>query len=124
RQRTLADDEQAADQGMGELEQRMLEAGASLRELVAGRQETELRAALARQRSDDLGRQLQRARQVLQSHGDELAQRRAAESELAVQPSLINEERRQWLEISTALQAELTGVESSRLPDSGTVDRE
>ena len=121
RQRALADAEQAADQGLGELEQQMLGAAASVRQLVASRQETELRAALARQRSDDLGRQLERARQVLQSHGDELAQRRAVESELAVQPSLINEERRQWLEISTALQAELTALESTHLPDGETL---
>ena len=50
RQRALADAEQAADQGLGELEQQMLEAAASVRQLVAGRQETELRAALARRR--------------------------------------------------------------------------
>ena len=121
RQRALADAERAADQGLGELEQQMLGAAASVRQLVASRQETELRAALARQRSDDLGRQLERARQVLQSHGDELAQRRAVESELAVQPSLINEERRQWLETSGALQAELTALESAHLPDGETL---
>jgi chromosome segregation protein len=121
RQRALGNDEQAADQALSEVEQRMLEAAATLRDLVEHRQETELRAALARQRSDDLGRQLERAQQVLRSHGDELAQRRAAEAELAVQPALINEERRQWLETAEALEAELATLESAHLPDGDTL---
>ena len=95
---------------------------AALRDLVERRQETELRAALARQRSDDLVRQLDRAQQVLRAHGDELAQRRAAEAELAVQPALINEERRQWLETSEGLGGELGALESAQLPDSETLD--
>jgi chromosome segregation protein len=89
---------------------------------VEQRQEAELRAALARQRSDDLVRQLERAHQVLRAHGDELAQRRAAEAELAVQPALINEERRQWLETAEALAAELGTLESAQLPDGETLD--
>ncbi|HEV2013801.1 MAG TPA: chromosome segregation protein SMC [Candidatus Dormibacteraeota bacterium] len=121
RQRALGDAEQSADQELGELEQRMLDAAATLRHLVEQRQETELRAALARQRSDDLVRQLERAQQVLRSHGDELAQRRAAEAELAVQPALINEERRQWLETAEALQAEFATLESAHLPDGETL---
>ena len=121
RQRALADAEQAANQALAALEPRVDEASAALRELVERRQETELRAALARQRSDDLGRQLERAQQVLQAHGDELAQRRAAEAELAVQPALINEERRQWTETADALRAELGVLESAQLPDGETL---
>jgi chromosome segregation protein len=121
RQRALADAELAAEQELAALEPRVHKAVATLRELVARRQEIDLRAALARQRSDDLARQLERAQQVLQAHGDELAQRRAAEAELAVQPALINEERRQWLETAEALRAELGALESAQLPDSETL---
>src|SRR5205085_2367229 len=80
--------------------------GAAVSNAVEERQESELRAALARQRAEDLGRQLERAQQVLRTHGDELAQRRAAEEGLALQPALINEERRRWLERAEAFQAE------------------
>lgn len=122
RQRTLAEAELASDQEFAALEPRVHDAAATLRELVEQRQETELRAALARQRSDDLVRQLERAHQVLRAHGDELAQRRAAEAELAVQPALINEERRQWLETSEAQAAELGALESAQLPGGETLD--
>jgi chromosome segregation protein len=122
RQRTLAEAELASDQELAALEPRVHGAAATLRELVEQRQETELRAALARQRSDDLLRQLERAQQVLRAHGDELDQRRAAEAELAVQPALINEERRQWLEAAEALSAELSALESAQLPDGETLD--
>src|SRR5207302_9228005 len=103
------------------LEPRVQEAATALRQLVERRQEAELRAALARQRSDDLARQLERAQQVLRAHGDEVAQRRAAEAELAVQPALINEERRQWTETSEGLRAELGTLESAHLPDGETL---
>jgi chromosome segregation protein len=121
RQRGLADAELIGEQELAALEPRVLEAVASVRALVERRQEIELRAALARQRSDDLVRQRERAQQVLRAHGDELAQRRAAEAELAVQPALINEERRQWLETSAALDAELAALESAQLPDGETL---
>jgi chromosome segregation protein len=121
RQRALADAELTAEQELAALEPRVHEAMATLRELVERRQETELRAALARQRSGDLARQLERAQQVLRAHGDEVAQRRAAEAELAVQPALINEERRQWLEATAALRAELAALESAQLPDGETL---
>jgi chromosome segregation protein len=122
RQRTLAEAELASNQELAALEPRVHGAAATLRELVEQRQETELRAALARQRCDDLVRQLERAQQVLRAHGDELAQRRAAEAELAVQPALINEQRRQWLETSDTLSAELGALESAQLPDGETLD--
>src|SRR5207237_972225 len=80
RQRALADAELAAEQELAALEPRVQEGSASLGDLVQRRQEAELRGALARQRSDDLVRQLERAQQVLRAHGDELAQRRAAEA--------------------------------------------
>ena len=121
RQRALSNAELTANQELDALDQRILEAAAALRKLVDERQETELRAALACQRSDDLVRQLERAQQVLRSHGDELAQRRAAEVELAVQPALINEERRQWLDRSEGLRAELGALESTQLPDGETL---
>src|SRR5437773_6599466 len=107
RQRALADAELATEHELAALEPQVQEAASTLAELVERRQETELRAALARQRSDDLVRQLERAQQVLRAHGDEVAQRRAAEAELAVQPALINEERRQWTETSEGLRGEL-----------------
>jgi chromosome segregation protein len=122
RQRTLAEAESASDQELAALEPRVHKAATTLRQLVELRQETELRAALARQRSDDLVRQLERAQHVLRGHGDELAQRRAAEAALAVQPALINEERRRWLETSEALGAELGALESAQLPDGETLD--
>jgi len=121
RQRALDDGEGTAERDLFTLELRIQEAASALSDLVQRRQEIELRAALARQRSDDLARQMERAREVLRSHGDELAQRRAAEEELAVQPALINEERRQWLETSLALEAELATLESAQLPDGETL---
>jgi chromosome segregation protein len=121
RQRALADAEVTSQHELATLEPQVQEAVAAVREQVDRRQETELRAALARQRSDDLARQLERAQQVLRAHGDELAQRRAAEEELAVQPALINEERRQWLETAEALRAELGALESAQLPDGETL---
>ena len=121
RQRALGESESTADGELTVLEQRILEVGAGLRELTDRRQETDLRAALARQRSDDVVRQLERAQQTLRSHGDELAQRRAAEGELAIQPALINEERLRWLETSQALRAELEALESAQLPDVDTL---
>jgi len=116
RERVIVDRDTAATTELGKLEQEIGEAGTSLAVLLKRRQDTELRAALARQRFDDLGRQLERAQHVYRSHGDELAQRRAAEEELAVQPALINEERRRWLEQSAALTAELASLESAELP--------
>src|SRR5207302_545037 len=77
--------------------------------------------SLARQRSDDLIRQLERAQQVLQSHGSELSQRRAAEEDLAMQPAIINEERRRWLEQADALLAELSSLEAAQLPDGASL---
>ncbi len=121
RQRGLGEAEATADRELAALEQRIVEVAAGLRELVERCQESELRAALARQRSDDLVRQLERARQVLRSHGAELVQRRAGEGELAVQPALINEERQRWLESSQALRAELGALESTQLPDGETL---
>jgi chromosome segregation protein len=122
RQRTLGETETTADEELAALEQRIVELAANIHDLTDRRQETELRAALARQRSDDLVRQLERAQQTLRSHGDELAQRRAAEGELAVQPALINEERQRWLETSGALRAELEALESTQLPGVDTLE--
>jgi chromosome segregation protein len=121
RQRALGETETTAAEELAALEQRIIDVAAGLRDLTDRRQETDLRAALARQRSDDLGRQLERARQTLRSHGDEVAQRRAAEEELAVQPALINEERLRWLDSSEALRAELETLESTQLPDVDTL---
>src|SRR5205814_1452404 len=53
RQRALVDAELAAEQVLAALEPQVQEAASTLAELVERRQETELRAALARQRSDD-----------------------------------------------------------------------
>ena len=117
RERAISERDTALAIRLAELEEQVNEAGSALTELLKRRQDIELRAALARQRSDDLGRQLERAQQVLRTHGDELAQRRAAEEELAVQPALIHEERRRWLEQSDALLAELAALESAELPD-------
>jgi chromosome segregation protein len=54
---------------------------------------------------------------MVQVQGDELATRRAIEEELGVQPALINEERRQWLERAAVLQAELDALDALPLPD-------
>jgi chromosome segregation protein len=121
RQRALGEVEVTAEQDLSSLELRIQEAASALGDLVQRRQEIELRAALARQRSDDLARQMERAQHVLGSHGDELAQRRAAEEELAVQPALINEERRQWLETAQTLEVELAALEAAHLPDGETL---
>ena len=84
---------------------------------VQRRQGLELRAALARQRHEDLLRQLDRAREVWRAHGDDLAQRQAAIQELSAQPALIEEERRRCLEAAEGLLAELGLLESQDLPD-------
>ncbi|TMG27776.1 MAG: hypothetical protein E6H93_14085, partial [Chloroflexi bacterium] len=117
RERAIAERDVALTDQLAECQQQIHAAGMALSDFVKRRQETELRAALARQRSDDFARQLERAQQVHRSHGDELAQRRAAEEDLAVQPALINEERRRWLDLSDALTAELAALESAELPD-------
>ena len=117
RQQATAESEAKAIQQLIEIEQRIADAATNLSAVIERRQEAELRAALTGQRQDDLGRQLERAQQVLQSHGNELAQRRAAEDELALQPALINEERRQWLERASALENDLAALESTELPD-------
>ena len=122
RQRSLGDTETTADAELAALEQQILEVATSHRGLTDRRQETELRAALARQRSDDMIRQLERAQETLRSHGDELAQRRAAEGELAVQPALINEERLRWVETAQSLRAELETLESTQLPGVDTLE--
>ena len=121
RQRALGETETTADLELAALEQQIVEVAGSLRDLTDRRQETELRAALAKQRSDDLDRQFERAQQTLRSHGNELAQRRAAEGELAVQPALINEERLRWLETSQTLRVELETLETAQLPDVDTL---
>jgi chromosome segregation protein len=121
RQRDLILQEAAVTAELAQLEQRINAGSDEVLKLVQLRQNAELRAALAQQRADDLTRQLERAQQVLVSHGNEVAQRRAAEEELAVQPALINEERRRWLESGAALEAELGGLESMPLPDEEAV---
>ena len=121
RQGTVAESETAVASDLAQAEQRIHEASATTSTQVGRRQEAELRAALARQRSDDLSRQLERARQVLHSHGSELSQRRAAEDDLAVQPAIINEERRRWLEQAEVLLAELASLEAAQLPDGASL---
>jgi len=121
RQGTVAEAEIAIARDLAETEQRIHEASATMSTLVGRRQEAELRAALARQRSDDLIRQLERAQQVLHSHGSELSQRRAAEGDLVVQPAVINEERRRWLEQAETLLAELASLEAAQLPDGASL---
>src|SRR5437773_1297872 len=121
RQGTVAEAETATAHDLAQAEQGIHEASATMSTLVGRRQEAELRAALAHQRSDDLIRQLERAQQVLDSHGSELNQRRAAEGDLAVQPAIINEERRRWLEQAEILLAELASLEAAQLPDSASL---
>ena len=121
RQGTVAEAETATAQDLARAEERIHEAAATMSRLVGRRQEAELRAALAHQRSDDLIRQLERAQQVLQSHGSELTQRRAAEGVLAVQPAIITEERRRWLEQAETLLAELSSLEAAQLPDGASL---
>ena len=84
---------------------------------VQRRQDLELRAALARQRHEDLLRQLDRAREVWRAHGNDLAQRQAATAELSAQPAVIEEERRRCLKTAEALLAELGLLEGQDLPD-------
>jgi chromosome segregation protein len=122
REQALAHRESGIDTGVAGLDDGLRDAELAMASAVVERQQAELRAALAHQRFDDLRRQLERAQQVLQVHGSELAQRRAAEEELAVQPALITEERRQWLERVEALESELAGLESMPLPDSQAVE--
>lgn len=117
RQSSLAEQELTVAQEIEMVEGKAAEQSAGLAGTIAQRQQAELRAALARQRSEDLQRQLEQAQAMVRSQGDELMQRRAAEEELAIQPALINEERRQWLERAAALQTELDALEALPLPD-------
>jgi chromosome segregation protein len=121
RQRDVTQAETALAAELAQLEQQIDGVSVEFTKLTQRRQETELRAALAQQRADDLTRQLERAQQLLVGQGSELATRRAAEEELAIQPALINEERRQWLERGAALEAELAALESMPLPDDDAV---
>jgi chromosome segregation protein len=117
RQQAVADGESAIASELAAIEALAGESAAALAGARVQRQATELRLALAQQRMDDLGRQLERAEHVLHSHGDELAQRRLIEEELAVQPALLNEERRRCLDRAGTLTAELQALESTPLPD-------
>lgn len=122
RQATASAGEAEMMAALGTFELTAGELAAELAEVRSQRQAVELRVALARQRLDDLRRQFQRAQQVLDSQGSELAQRRAIEEELAVQPSLLHEERRQWLERAESLMAELAALESAPLPDEAALE--
>ncbi len=122
RQAAFGERDGATLETLTQIEQRLAEGGRLFSELVSTRQEAELRAALARQRADDLGRQLERAQQAVASHGSELAQRRASEEELALQPALITEERRQWLVRSDTLSAELVALEAVSPPDDAALE--
>ncbi len=104
---------------VAEIERRVEAAKANLAVKVHGRQEIELRAALAHQRHEDLFRQLERAREVWRAHGDELAQRQAATRELSAQPAELDEERRECLASAEALAGELAVLEAANLPDAG-----
>jgi len=117
RQGLIAERESAIAAELEAIDRQLHQGTAGLSQAIVQRQESELRAALARQRAEDLARQLERAEQARRGHGDALAQRRAAEAELALEPALINEERRQWLERAEALQAELAGLEAMSLPN-------
>jgi chromosome segregation protein len=98
-------------------------AAAQLAEALSRRQETEIRAALARQRHDDLIRQLERASQVVRSHGDELAQRQAATQELEAQPAAVEAERRKCLDQANGLAEELALLQTQELPDAASLER-
>ena len=88
---------------------------------VQQRQALELRAALAQQRHDDLLRQLGRAREVWQAHGDDLAQRAAAATELSAQPARLEEERSRWLHGMEEMEAELATLDRAPLPDAAAL---
>ncbi len=118
RQQAVAEAAVAAATGFPTLDDQVRAAVSQVALDVQRRQELELRAALARQRHEDLLRQLERAREVWRAHGDDLAQRQAATAELSAQPALIEEERRRCLETAEALQAELGLLEGQDLPDS------
>jgi chromosome segregation protein len=121
RQATIGEREAAVGRELSELSSEIEGAGGVLRVLTEKRQQRELETALVRQRLADLQRQLERAQEVRKGHGNDLSMRRAAEEELAVQPALINEERRQWLERAQALTDEIAAVESLPLPDSAAL---
>lgn len=102
---------------LAELEEQIREASFRVSRALGSRQDSELRAALAEQRHEDLSRQLARAQEVWRTHGDELAQREAAARELSTQPALLEEERNGCLARAAALDAQLAGLESANLPD-------
>ena len=117
RQERSGAEEDRARQELAAIDQRLgehdgLRAGHQQR-----RQEAELRTALCAQRHEDLIRQLDRARQVWRSHGDDLAQRQAAAQALATQPSVIETERLAWVSSAGELTVQLAGLEAEALPD-------
>ena len=119
RQERTGEEEEAVSRELVAIDQRIQEQGGQLAIHQQHRQEFELRAALSRQRHEDLHRQLERARQVWRSHGDDLAQRQAAAQVLATQPTLIETERAGWITAVNDVMAQLAGLEAEALPDAG-----
>jgi len=119
RHQVLVQQQAALADQFGLLEEQVREAASRVALCLQRRQGVELRAALSQQRYDDLLRQLERAREVWRSHGDDLAQRQAATRELASQPARIESERRRWLEVAEGLSLELAALERADLPDAG-----
>ncbi len=117
RQERTGQEEDAIRRELAAIDERIQEHGGQLAIHQQHRQESELRAALSRQRHEDLVRQLERARQVWRSHGDDLAQRQAAAQVLATQPSLIETERAGWVTAVNDVMAQLAGLEAEALPD-------
>ncbi|MDQ6884803.1 MAG: chromosome segregation protein SMC [Candidatus Dormibacteraeota bacterium] len=119
RQEELSSLEVTLTVSLREADEQIGAASSTLKVAVQERQDVELRAALARQRHEDLLRQLERAREVWRAHGDELAQRQAATLELSAQPLQLEGERRRCLLAAQDLLAELGRLETASLPDAG-----
>jgi chromosome segregation protein len=116
RQRALVDDDANLTAASARQEESIKASAVAAASATQARQATELRLALARQRADDLGRQLERATSAWRVSNDALTKRRSASDELAELPARIDEERARWTLDADRVRAELATLESAEPP--------
>ncbi|TMD14895.1 MAG: chromosome segregation protein SMC [Chloroflexi bacterium] len=121
REQEMARLEERIQDDLRRTEADLAQAAGELTGALQRRQEMELQTALARQRHEDLVRQLARARDAWRSHGDDLAQRTAAAGALAAEPARLRDEGAHWLDRLRAIEAELESLEAAPLPDAGAL---
>jgi len=121
RRRGVLEDEAKLAAAIAELEDAIRTSTAAVGSATQARQEAELRIALAQQRADDLGRELDRARSAWRSSNESLINRRSSADQLAELPTRIDEERARWSADAERLRSELATLDSEEPPGAETL---